>query len=116
MLPLLLPAAASAALLLLVQLALLLLLCRCCCCCCCFAAAVLYEEVGTAVSGYNPNYEGEAIMKCRAMRRRRQHWQEEEPRVVRELSAAVDAVLGEGSSASGGVPPSGIFGPDDPDI
>ncbi len=47
-------------------------------------------------------------MKSRAVRKLRAHW--DEPRIVAELTAAVDAVLETSSSAAGGLPPDVVSG------
>ncbi len=66
--------------------------------------------MGEAAPGYDPEYEVKAIMKCRAVRKRRAHWEEEEPRIVADLTAAVDAVLATSTSAAGGLTPNVVSG------
>ncbi len=79
------------------------------------------EELGEAHPAFDPQHRVRAIMACRAVRRRRARWAEEEPRIVTDISAAVDEVLAEGDAVGAVACPQAdlgglILGPDDAEI
>ena len=81
----------------------------------------IYEVLGEAAPGYDPNGELAVINRSRRARAARSQFRRDPAGVTAQLLAAVDAVMeatpaGHDVSGSGGLSPRQIFGVHDPEI